>query len=281
MRFIDTHQHVIYRDHFGYAWSRDLPQLGGQSFTFEDYDRLTEGCGVIGTIFMEAAVDDADYQAEARFVASRVGSNNLLGQIASCRPEINRGFEPWLEEAKDLGIVGYRRILHEVDDEMSRSDDFRANIRKIGAAGLPFDMCFQARQLPIAAELARHCDAQTLVLDHCGVPDIAGGAFDSWAADMAKLAEMEHIVVKLSGITAYCAADARGVETLTPWVQHVLATFGPSRMIWGGDWPVVNLGSGLPEWISLTREMLADLSPDEQSAITEKNARIVYGLGQT
>lgn len=89
---------------------------------------------------------------------------------------------------------------------------------------------------------------------------------------------MENVVVKLSGITAYCAPGSHGVDVLRPWVDHILGTFGPDRMVWGGDWPVVDTGSGLPEWIAMTTELLGGLSVDEQKAITEGNAYRVYGL---
>lgn len=278
MNFIDTHQHVIYRDAFGYAWTKDLSEIATGDFTFDDYAALTDGLGVVGTIFMETGVDDADYQSEARFVAKHVGKTGVLGQIASCRPETEEGFADWLDEGRDLGVVGYRRILHVVPDEVSQTETFRASIRRIGAAGLPFDMCFLARQLPIARSLAAACDAQTLVLNHCGVPDIAGEAFDDWAREISELAKMEHVVVKLSGITAYCAPPHHGVDILKPWVAHILEAFGPQRMVWGGDWPVVNAGSGLPGWISRTRALLEHLSEDEQAAISEKNARRIYGV---
>jgi len=278
MNFIDTHQHLILREHFGYAWAADLLPLADGSFTLDDYASLTEGLGVVGTIFMEAAVDDHQYRDEARLVAKFVGKGTMLGQIASCRPEEADGMSDWLDECRNLGVVGFRRILHVVPDDLSTTPTFRDNIRKIGAAGYVFDMCFLARQLPLARELAGTCDDQVLVLDHCGVPDIAGGAFESWASGMSDLAKLPHVMIKLSGITAYCAPGAMDGATLKPWVSHVLDVFGPDRMVWGGDWPVVDLGAGLPGWIGLTRSLLAGLSDDEQQKITEDNARLVYGL---
>lgn len=278
MDFIDTHQHLIFRDRFGYEWTKGIPALAEGDFTLSDYKALTDGKGIGGTIFMETGVDDVDYQAEARFVAELVGTDGMLGQIASCRPEDDVRFDAWLDECKGLGVVGYRRILHVMPDELSQSSNFRANVKKIGKAGLPFDICVLAHQLPIAADLARNCDRQRFVLNHCGVPDIAGEAFEDWAADMAKLAELSHVMVKLSGLTAYCRPGAGTTATLLPWVNHVIETFGPERIVWGGDWPVVNLGSGLAEWISITRELLEDLSPDEQKAISGGNARVLYGV---
>jgi predicted TIM-barrel fold metal-dependent hydrolase len=93
---------------------------------------------------------------------------------------------------------------------------------------------------------------------------------------MTKLAALPHVHVKLSGISAYCAPGTAGLATLKPWVDHVLTAFGPGRVVWGSDWPVVNLGIGLPDWIALTRDLLANLSVAEQGQIAQGNARRVY-----
>ena len=278
MDLIDTHQHLILRDSIGYAWTAEFPVLSGD-FTRDDYAALTAGKGIAGTIFMETGVDDADYRAEARLVAGMVGSGGMLGQIASIRPEDDAGFDEWLAEAAGLRTVGFRRILHVVPDGVSQTATFRRNLRKIGAAGFPFDLNFLARQLiPIGAALVRACPDQDYVLDHCGVPDVAAGAFDDWAVGIRVMAAFPNIVVKLSGITTYCAPGTASVALIRPYVDVLLECFGPDRMLWGGDWPVVNLGAGLPRWIDMTRELLSDLSADEQNAIGQGTARRVYGV---
>lgn len=276
---IDTHQHLIWRDRLGYGWTRDIPALAQGDFTPDDYDALTGGLGIAGKIFMEVGVDDADYQAEARFVAGLVGRHGLLGQIASIRPETDQGFDAWLDECRGLHVVGLRRILHVVPDGVSQTETFRRNLRKIGAAGLPFDLNLLARQLdPIGLPLLRACPDQTFVLDHCGVPDVATAEFEVWAAGMAVIAQWPQVVCKLSGIAAYCAPGTASVAVLKPYVDHVLQVFGPTRMIWGSDWPVVNLGMPLPDWITATRSLIANLTEAEQFAIAQGTARRVYGL---
>ena len=278
MDFIDTHQHLILRGKIGYGWTAGVPALSTGDFTLPDYVALTAGQGIIGTVFMETGVDDADYQAEARLVAGLVGSHGMLGQIASCRPEDAAGFEDWLDECAGLQVVGYRRILHEIADDLSQSTTFRRNLAKIGLRGLPFDLCFLARQLPVARALAMACDDQILVLDHCGVPDIAAGAFEDWATGITALAALPHVMCKLSGISRYCAPGTASAALLQPWVDHVIASFGPDRVLWGGDWPVVNLGAGLPGWIAMTRDLLAGASAHDQLAIAQGTARRVYQL---
>ena len=278
MDLIDTHQHLILRDRIGYGWTAGVPALASIDFTVADYVGLTARRGVVGTIFMETGVDDADYRTEARLVAGLVGQAGMLGQIASCRPEDDAGFDAWLDECSALHVVGYRRILHEISDDVSQTATFQRNLAKIGKLGLPFDLCFLARQLGVARALAMACDNQVLVLDHCGVPDIAGGAFEEWAMGITAIAALPHVHCKLSGITRYCAPGTASVAVLQPWVDHVVASFGPERILWGGDWPVVNLGAGLPAWIDMTRELVAGLSPAEQAAIGQGTARRVYGL---
>ena len=279
MDLIDTHQHLIYRQSLGYGWTAGVPALATGDFTLEDYTRLSAGCGIAGTLFMECGVDDGDYQAEARLIAALVGQQGLLGQIASCRPELDAGFDAWLEECAGLNVVGFRRILHVVPDEMSQSPGFRANLRKIGARGLPFDLCFLGRQLALAADLARACDDQVLVLDHCGTPDIAGGDFAGWARGITALAGHPNVMAKLSGISAYCAPGSASLAQVQPWADHVLQSFGADRIVWGSDWPVVNLGVGLADWTRMTRSLIAGLSSAEQQALASGNARRIYLKG--
>ena len=275
---LDTHQHLIYPDPLEYGWTADKPALAGRAFTLEDYQAVTRGAGIAGTIFMEAAVDHDDHHAETRTVAeiARGPGAGILGIISSIRPENAPGFDEWVEEGRDLGVVGYRRILHVVPDDVSRSETFRANVRKLGARDLPFDMCFLARQLPIALELARACDGTQLVLDHCGVPDIAGVGLDPWRADVAALARMPNVVAKISGVFAYCAPGTATLETVRPYVEHVMAAFGPDRCLWGSDWPVVNTRADLPSWIAAFRSLLAGFSETEAAAMAHGTAERIY-----
>ena len=275
---LDTHQHLVYREKASYGWTKDIPPLAEGNFTLDDYKTLTEGLGIGGTLFMETGVDDPDYQQETRFVKSLAenADDGMIGLISSIRPESDEGFETWLEETIAMGVVGYRRILHVMPDDTSQSDIFRNNVRKIGVSGKTFDICFLPGQLPIACELAKACENTKLILNHCGVPDIAGNGLDPWRQDIKALAQIPNVICKLSGLMAYCAPGTSSLETIEPYVDHVLNCFGPNRMVWGSDWPVVNLAKGLPEWIAVTRKILGKLSADEASSIAYGTAQIVY-----
>jgi predicted TIM-barrel fold metal-dependent hydrolase len=275
---LDTHQHLIIRSKANYSWTKEIPSLATDDFSQEKYTEITSNFGIAGSIFMESAVDDSDYQKETKYIKTLINdsSNKIIGLISSIRPEDDKGFEHWLDVSIQMGVVGYRRILHEMPDEISQNEIFKKNIKKIGNVEKTFDMCFLARQLKIAIELAKDCSNTSMILDHCGVPDIANNAIDTWKEDIKSLSELPNVVCKLSGIMAYCATGTSSFETIEPYVNHVLESFGPKRILWGSDWPVVNLGKGLPEWIKVTRQILDKLSIDEANAIANGTAQNIY-----
>lgn len=275
---IDTHQHLVYRNEISYGWTKGIPPLAVDDFTIENYKSLTKDLCVVGTIFMETGVDDHDYQKETRYVKSLQdkSNSNIMGMISSIRPENDEEFDSWLNETLDMGVTGYRRILHDMPNETSQSETFRKNIRKIGDAGKPFDICFLSSQLKIAKELAIACDNTQVILNHCGIPTIANNELDPWREDMEALSKIPNVTCKLSGLMAYCAPGTSSYETIEPYVDHALKCYGPKRMLWGSDWPVVNLGKGLVEWIEVTRKILSKLSPDEAEDIANRTAQKIY-----
>ena len=279
IKLLDTHQHLVYRSVAAYSWAKDIPPLAEDNFTIEDYLKLTEGLGIGGTLFMETGVDDPDYQAEAEYIQTLANNvrNGIKGLIVSIRPE-DDSFDAWFDKTLKMNVAGYRRILHVMPDETSQAQTFRDNVKKIGKAGKPFDICFLPTQLSIAYELAKECDDVNLVLNHCGVPSIAAGEIDQWGKDIKQLSELPNVICKLSGLMAYCAPGTSSQETIQPYVDHVLECFGPNRMVWGSDWPVVNLGKGIQEWISVSRNILNTLSEDEAKLIAHVNAEKIYNV---
>lgn len=271
----DTHLHLIDRARLSYPWLAGLPPLD-RDWDFDSYCLTAARLGITDVLHMEVDVAEADIDAETAWIAdlmARPGSP-MRGAISAARPE-SAGFAAWLERVDHSIVKGVRRVLHVVPDEVSQTPLFRENIRALGQAGLPFDICMLERQLPLAADLVDACPDTTFVLDHCGVPAIAGGDFALWAARITDLARRPNLHAKLSGITAYGPADWTA-ETLRPYVGHVIASFGPGRVVWGSDSPVCTLQSSLPEWVALTHLLLADLTEAERAAILHGNARRLW-----
>ena len=199
---IDCHQHLIYSEKWKYSWTDEIPALAGKEFNYQNYLELIKDKGEIRSIFMEACPDDPYWLEESEFVASLADAEDSIidGLILTCRPETEENFGTYLDSIQHPKLVGLRRILHVEPDEMSQSTLFIDNIRQLADRNLTYDLCFLARQLPLAVELAEICPDVQFVLDHCGVPDIADGGLDPWRENIRELASHEHVACKISGV---------------------------------------------------------------------------------
>jgi L-fuconolactonase len=178
-------------------------------------------------------------------------------------------------------LVGIRHLAHlESDPSWLLRLDVSAGIEAVADAGLPFDVVIRAHQLGVATRLAdRHPDAR-FVLDHLGKPPLlAGGAdLDRWTADLAQLAHRDNVVAKVSGLTIEDDWKAWTTRGLTRIVEEALAAFGVDRLMFGSDWPLVNLTGGYAAWRDAYLELTAGLSADEQAIMDGVTARDVYGF---
>jgi predicted TIM-barrel fold metal-dependent hydrolase len=211
---LDTHQHLIYPDQWPYSWTAGLPALAGRAFRYDDYLTAIAGTGIVRTVFMETSPDDPNWKHEANFVyglAEKPGSL-IGGVIANCRPELE-GFDEYLETVLDAKLVGFRRILHVVPDEISQRRIFAENLRRLGKLNLSFDLCVLARQIPLAIALASQRHSVEFILDHCGNPDIAAdggnGPSKEWRGLIKQIAELPNVACKISGIVATTANPDR------------------------------------------------------------------------
>ncbi|MDA9317438.1 amidohydrolase family protein [Puniceicoccaceae bacterium] len=279
---IDTHQHLVYADRWPYSWTGDVPALAQKNFHYSDYLSAIEETGIAATIFMETSPDDPHWHEETRFVDElRRDSETLVqGVIANCRPE-NDGFEAYLDSISESGISGLRRILHVAPEGTADSPHFIPNLKLLGAREWAFDLCVFEKQLPLAERLARSCPEVQFVLDHCGVPEVQGGDFKSWAAGIRELARVDNLACKISGVLAYCAEGQATAETVRPYVEHCIESFGWDRVVWGSDWPVVKITSSIQNWVVATCEIIALEDPSNQAKLLHQNAERIYKIQPT
>ncbi|HEX2100919.1 MAG TPA: amidohydrolase [Candidatus Synoicihabitans sp.] len=276
MYLVDTHQHLWDLAQFPYSWCADIPTLN-RSFRLPDYRAASTGLGIQKTIFMECDVDEPHALAEAQHVQRLAEQHpEIVGIVASARPE-RPDFPQQVEQLRALTkLRGLRRILHTQPDELSQTPLFAENLRRLPAWGLTFDLCVLARQHPLAIDLIDRCPDVRFVLDHCGVPDVKGRAFEPWKTSIAAIAERRNVTCKISGLVAYADPSTWTTADLRPWVEHVIACFGWDRVVWGSDWPVCTLSATLAQWVEATHELMSGVSADERARLYHRNAEALY-----
>jgi L-fuconolactonase len=179
--------------------------------------------------------------------------------------------------AKHPKLRGLRPMLQDLpDDDWILKPALKPAIEAMVAHDLCFDALVFPRHLSHLLRFAERHPALSIVVDHAAKPGIASGTLDPWRAQIAALAGLPNVSCKLSGLVTEAGEHWRP-DDLQPCVAHLLATFGPRRLLWGSDWPVVNLAADYPRWLDLA-DTLTGLAGDDRAALFGGNAVRVYGI---
>jgi L-fuconolactonase len=279
MQIIDTHQHLWDLDLFRYSWLDSFPQLN-RSFRMSDYQQAASGLGVVKSVHLEADVDEPHMLAETRHLLALAdqADNPLEGVVACGRPE-SENFRSYLDKiAGHPKLKGIRRVLHTQPDNVGQGTTFIQNVAALSEYGLSFDICVLARQLPIAIALVSKCPNTKFVLDHCGVPRVKERDLDPWREHISEIAKAPNVVCKISGLVAYADPKSWTPADLQPFVEHVIASFGWHRVLFGSDWPVCTLSASFAQWVNALRSLTESAGESNQRKLFHDNAMRVYRL---
>ena len=270
---IDAHHHLWTLARGDYGWL--TPKLAPiyRDFAVADLAPLLSAAEICGTILVQAAPTEAetmfllDITDGAELVRGVVGWTDFDAEDAAARIEAFAG---------RTHLVGLRPMVQDIaDDDWLLKPGLTAGLAAMAEQNLIFDALVLPRHLPrLSRVVDLHPDLQ-FVLDHCAKPSLATGDIAAWKDDIAKLARRPNIVCKLSGLATE-AAPGWQVADMRPALDHVLANFGPERLLWGSDWPVVNLAGGYAKWLAAAETLLADLSDHERAGIFGLNAARIY-----
>ena len=272
---IDAHQHFWQLAARAGGWPPPSLAAIYRDFAPADLAPLLAEHGVQGTVLVQSLPSEDDTHwllalaEQADFIRAVVGWTDLLALDAPAA--IAR-------LATHKKLKGLRPMLQDLDDERWIADPALAPaLRAMVEHRLRFDALVLPRHLPALLECARAWPQLPIVIDHAAKPPVAEAAFGRWREDLAQLAALPNVHCKLSGLVTEASTDWR-VDDLQPYVAHVLSVFGAQRVIWGSDWPVVDLAGGYGAWLAASESLLSHLGQQDRNDIFGLNARRFYGL---
>jgi L-fuconolactonase len=288
---IDTHQHLWDLSKLSPPWLANAPEIYRRNYRPQEYAEATEGLNVLA-VYMEVDVAPADRPAEAQYVADlcRAKSGAMRVAVIGGHPAAP-GFEAYVKRFAETGVVrGVRQVLHgeSTPPGTCLKEAFVAGVRVLGTLGLAFDLCMRPAELADAVKLAELAPDTRFVIDHCGNadprafgPGIAGERpshdAEAWKRDMAALAKRPNTICKISGVVARAPEKWTAANLAAP-VNYCLDTFGPDRVVFGGDWPVCLTRATLASWIGALKEIVAKRPEGERAKLWAGNAKKFYGL---
>jgi L-fuconolactonase len=270
---IDAHQHFWRLKRGDYSWL--TPELAAiyRDFQPEDLQPLLEAQGVDGTILVQAAPT----VAETHYMLAVASETPWVRGVVGWAPlDAEEAVSTIAGLAQDPLLVGLRPMLHDLaDDRWILRLDVAVGLAAMEHHGLVLDALVRPQHLPhIRQLLARHPQLP-VVIDHAAKPAFRPGGFNGWAEDMTAIAGESQVCCKLSGLLTEAGPGA-GADTLRPYWEHLLAVFGPTRLLWGSDWPVLTLAAPYAGWWAVTEQLLAPLNDAERAAILGGNAQRIY-----
>jgi L-fuconolactonase len=274
---IDAHLHFWDPRELHYPWLGAVPELN-RAYLPGDYEPFSAGT-VDAAVFVEANCAPEDSLSEVALVARLATSEPRIAATVAFVDLLGEGREAMLDTLAQSGrVVGIRQNIQGRPASVCRDETFVRGVQEAGGLGLTFDLCATADQLKEVAALARRCPGTQFVLDHCGKPAIRADAFAPWATDVARLASHSNVYCKLSGLFTEARADQRHHHALLPYAAHALACFGPHRLMYGSDWPVVAAAGGVDAWRAFTDRFTADWTAADRHGFYADNAIRFYRI---
>jgi L-fuconolactonase len=277
---IDAHHHL---------WDlsvRDQSWIEGEAmapirrnFSVDDLTPLTAAAGIGGTVLVQT-ITVPEETPEFLAVAE---SNDLVaavvGWVDLTAPSVRDDIAALLAGPGGKWLRGIRhQVQGEPDPRWLCRDDVRRGLSAVADAGLVYELLTVPHQLPAAVETVAALPSATFVLDHCSKPPIASGELEPWASQVRELASYPNVSCKLSGLVTEADWSSWTVEQLRPYVDVVLDSFGPDRLMFGSDWPVCLLAASYQQVLEAAQALTAELSSAEQEAVFTGTATRVYGL---
>jgi L-fuconolactonase len=167
------------------------------------------------------------------------------------------------------------------DPEWLLRDDVAQSLRLLEDADIPFDLVsVRRRHLGLVPELVERHPRLRIVIDHLSKPPIARDEREPWWTNLARAAAASPLVhAKISGLMpARTPYDDWRLDDLRPFVDHAAEVFGPDRLMWGSDWPIIDLAGGYERAWDAAHALVADWSPADQDALFGGTAVRFYGM---
>lgn len=275
---IDAHFHCWQLARGDYGWLNPVLAPIYRDMTVADWLQYAKAWGITGGVLVQAAPT----ASETEFLLQQAQDNpavlGVVGWIDMLAPDAVSQVERCAEQPL---LKGIRPMLQDLaDPDWILQPAIQPVLAAMARQGLVFDALIQPVHLPNMLRLAQAHPNLVVVVDHGAKPLIDTSAMDAWAESMRQLASRTDpgkVVCKMSGLWTE-APRGLDAEVVRPWCEALLEIWGPQRLLWGSDWPVLELAGSYNTWREMSLKVLASLTGSEQRAVLGDNARRIYQL---
>lgn len=273
---IDAHHHFWKYSAAEYGWMNDRMAAIRRDFLPANLKQEMSAAGVEGAVSVQAR----QTLEETRWLLEMASAHSFLkavvGWVPLTDPKAGEALDRFGDHSKFRAV---RHVLQdEADDNYILRPDFNSGIRALQPRGLVYDILIFERHLPQTIRFVDQHPKQVFVLDHIAKPKIGENQVSPWRENLRELAKRPNVYCKLSGMVTEANWQEWTEEQLQPYFQTALEAFGPKRLMFGSDWPVLVLAGTYGGWHHIVLRAISKLSADEQARIRRGTAIEAYGL---
>jgi len=290
---IDAHHHIWRR--------RDLPWLDGpmqprifgpyepirRDYPISEYLEDIAGCDVTRSVYVQANWAKDAFEDEVAYVQRAADEAGYPQAIVGYADFLLKDVRPQLDRlTKYRGVRGLRMQLHwhenpqyrfAADPDLARNPTLQRNVAHLADYNWSFDLQVFAGQMDGAADLAASCPKVIFILQHAGMlEDLSATGWTQWRAGMRRLAACPNVVSKLSGLGSFIHSN--DPDHITAIVRETVEAFGPTRCLFGSNFPIEKLWTWYSDLVAAYRGALAPFGEAAAGAALHETAARVYRL---
>lgn len=274
---IDAHFHCWQLDRGDYGWLTPALAPIWRDVTVPDWARHARAHGIGSGLLVQAAPTEA----ETHFLLAQADQHaEVLGVVGWVDLLAADAVDRIGQLAQHPRLKGLRPMLQDIaNPDWILQPALGPALQAMAGHDLVLDALVRPVHLPRIRTLIGQHPQLRVVIDHGAKPGLQASCED-WAAGLREVAsatDAGRVACKLSGLWTELA-DRQDLAVLDAWCEVLLSVWGPQRLIWGSDWPVLELAATYAGWWRETHTLLSPLSPAERDAILGGNAARVYQL---
>lgn len=273
---IDAHQHFWHYSAQEYGWIDDAHKRLRRNFLPDDLAPEMASAGVAASVSVQAR----QTLEETEFLLSLAQKHPSIAGVVGWIPLVSKNAGAHAEHlSKNPKLKGVRHVLHdEPDDHYMLRPDFQAGISQLARYHLAYDILIFERHLPQTIQFVDKFPTQVFILDHIAKPKIKEGLVEPWRKNIRELARRPNVYCKISGMVTEADWTHWTYASLRPYFDTVLEAFGPRRLMFGSDWPVLLVAGQYHGWVQTVGHVIEHLSETERARILGETAREAYRL---
>ena len=276
---IDSHHHLWDLSIRPQEWMvGDNMDSVRRNFDADDLRAAISGTGIEKTILVHATTThDETYEmlALAEIDSTIIG---VVGWVAIDSADAIKECEKYLAAPGGRYLKGIRDVAQDLPDSnyLAKPQSIKT-VQELGKMGLTYDILTKTPELRAGIELVRACPDVQFVLDHISKPYIAEGEIEPWKSLIAELASFENVSCKISGMVTEAKWHNWNDSDFTPYVDHIIESFTPQRIMFGSDWPVALLATqSYSDVVNLAEKLTSQLSDSEKRSFWGGHATVKY-----